>query len=278
MPRWSPAAAAIALGVVLVLVLGLGLGSLAARWTAGAPAPTGAAGRSPTPSPSAPAAPALLRDCWIPTPEGSVALSADEAKRLTSLAASRHKGPRGAKRLLRVVRRELPEATSRQSRVVAASLLGRRSTDRLACGYSRSAVEPEKPGRSGLTPRAVALRAGWTDVFGPLIAGGFASAGVRSGHVDGSSHYDGRAIDVFFRPHTDPEQRRAGRVFAQWLVAHAADYSILSIIYADQIWTSWASFAGWRPYDHPSGSRNAVLRHLDHVHVAVESGEPYRRP
>ena len=52
---------------------------------------------------------------------------------------------------------------------------------------------------------------------------------------------------------------------------------MLSVIYADRIWTSWAAYLGWRDYVHPSGdTRNPVLRHLDHVHVAVESGEPYR--
>ena len=58
-----------------------------------------------------------------------------------------------------------------------------------------------------------------------------------------------------------------------------ADHQVLSIIYADHIWTSWAAYAGWRGYVHPGATLrnrgNAVLRHLDHVHVAVESGRPY---
>ena len=92
------------------------------------------------------------------------------------------------------------------------------------------------------------------------------------------SHYDGRAVDVFFRPVGDEGQRRAGWVLAQWLVAHAQRYDVLSVIHADHIWTSWASGAGWRDYVHPSGNRtNKVLRHLDHVHVAVESGRPWWR-
>ena len=100
---------------------------------------------------------------------------------------------------------------------------------------------------------------------------------MSTGHVDGSSHYEGRAIDAFFRPLGDEEQRRRGHVFAQWLVAHAERYHVLSVIYADRIWTSWAAFLGWRDYVHPGGpTRNPVLRHLDHVHVAVESGRPYR--
>ena len=66
------------------------------------------------------------------------------------------------------------------------------------------------------------------------------------------------------------EQRAGGERGAQ-------EHHVLSVIYADRIWTSWAAYAGWRDYVHPSGdTRNPVLRHLDHVHVAVESGRPYR--
>jgi hypothetical protein len=102
---------------------------------------------------------------------------------------------------------------------------------------------------------------------------------VTTGHVDGSAHYEGRAIDVFFRPPRDREQHRRGWVFAQWVLAHAADHQVLSIIYDDHIWTSWAAGLGWRDYVHPGATMrhrgNAVLRHLDHVHVAVESGHPF---
>jgi hypothetical protein len=218
----------------------------------------------------------VVKDCWVPSAAGNVSLTADEAKTLTTLAATTTNPDRREDRLAAAVEREL-DVTAAQAATVTRSLLGSRSAQRLTCAYARLAVEPEDPGPSGLTPRARRLRAAWTEVFGPLVAGGFAPGGVDSGHVDSSSHYDGRAVDVFFRPLGDEEQRRRGRVFAQWVVAHAQDYNVLSVIYADQIWTSWASYAGWREYVHPSGDRsNPVLRHLDHVHVAVESGEPYR--
>ena len=165
------------------------------------------------------------------------------------------------------------------AREAADGLVGLPGKSRLTCSYPRASVEPQEPGPSGLIPRARKLRADWTEVFGPLIAGGFASSGVTSGHVDGSAHYEGRAIDVFFRPLGDTEQRRRGWVFAQWLVAHSPDHNVLSVIYDDHIWTSWASYAGWRDYVHPGATPqnrgNAVLRHKDHVHVAVESGRPY---
>jgi hypothetical protein len=253
------------------LVAGAVTLSLSGQPTAIATPP--AAKSSPTGSPPPPA---VIKDCWVPASTGNVSLTADEAEQLTTVAATAVRPDRREERVRRAVDRLL-DVTSAEAATVAASLVGDRRTPRLTCGYSRVDVVPEDAGRSGLTPRARRLRAAWTEVFGPLIAGGFARGGVSSGHVDSSSHYDGRAVDVFFRPLGDAEQRRRGRVFAQWLVAHAQTYNVLSVIYADRIWTSWASYAGWREYVHPSGNRtNAVLRHLDHVHVAVESGRSYR--
>jgi hypothetical protein len=242
-------------------------------------APATPAGGSPAPAASSPAPaaePAVVKDCWVPTPAGNVSLTSTEAKALTTVAATATDPGRRDERLRDAVSRAL-EVTDDVAATVARSLLGDRATARLTCSYARLDVDPERMGQNGLTPRAQRLRAAWTEVFGPLVAGGFAAGGVDSGHVDSSSHYEGRAIDVFFRPLGDDEQRRRGRVFAQWLVAHAQDYGVLSVIYADRIWTSWAAYAGWRDYVHPSGNRhNPVLRHLDHVHVAVESGRPYR--
>jgi hypothetical protein len=230
---------------------------------------------APTTS-AAPASPVAVTDCWVPAPSGNIPLSSAAAKNLTTVAATANDPDRREERLHDAVSAVL-DVPGEQALLVARSLLGDRSTARLTCSYARLGVDPERPGPSGLTPRAQRLRAAWTEVFGALVAGGFEAGGVDSGHVDSSSHYDGRALDVFFRPLGDDEQRRRGRVFAQWLVAHAQDYHVLSVIYADRIWTSWAAYAGWRDYVHPSGNRtNPILRHLDHVHVAVESGRPYR--
>jgi hypothetical protein len=125
---------------------------------------------------------------------------------------------------------------------------------------------------TGLTPRANHLRAAIQAGFGRQVMGGFAPGGVSSGHVEDSSHYDGRALDVFYRPLSDRSSVR-GWALAHWLVAHADTYDVLSVIYQDRIWTVWASDAGWRPYVHPSGNRtDPVLRHLDHVHTAVVRG------
>jgi hypothetical protein len=269
MQRWRPAAGAGALAVgvlAAVVAASTGPGGPAARQPVGTPSSA---------APAAPTAPVVLTSCWVKSPTGNIPFSAEAAKRLTTVAARATDPDRREDRVRSAVDEELALPPD-QAAQLTASLLGVRSAQRLTCAHSRFAVEPEEMGPTGLTPRARRLRAAWTEVFGDLIEGGFSRGGVSSGHVDSSSHYDGRAIDVFFRPHTDAEQRRRGRVFAQWLVAHAQDYHVLSVIFADQIWTSWASW-GWREYVHPSGNRsNPVLRHLDHVHVAVESGRPYR--
>jgi hypothetical protein len=231
-------------------------------------------------SPSASiASPVVVSDCWVPPSVGNISLSSAAARDLTTDAAARGKPERVAERLATAVALagDVDPAAALEA---AGGLVGLPGKPRLVCSYPRASVEPQEPGPSGLVPRARRLRAAWTEVFGPLVAGGFASSGVTSGHVDGSAHYEGRAVDVFFRPLGDAEQHRRGWVFAQWLVAHAADHHVLSVIYDDRIWTSWAAGSGWRDYVHPGATfahrGNAVLRHKDHVHVAVESGRPYR--
>lgn len=228
--------------------------------------------------------PAVIRDCWVPTEVGNVSLTGAQARDLTTRAAdlgdtsAKSFARRAARLATAVVRATATDPGT--ARGIADGLAGKRRGTRLVCSYARTTVDPQEPGRSGLVPRARQLRTAWTEVFGALPAGGFARGGVSTGHVDGSAHYEGRAVDVFFRPVDDAEQRRRGWVFAQWLVAHAPDHNVLSVIYDDHIWTSWAAFAGWRDYIHPGateGNRgSAVQRHREHVHVAVESGRPYR--
>ena len=260
-------AVALAVGVVVAVALSSG-----PRDQPAAAGERGSASASPTAT-----LPVILSSCYVPSTPTNVSFDTDDAMALTTLAAGVRDVERGRARLEAAVARAAPDVTPAQVTDAADSLLGLRPGNRLTCSHPRATVEPQRMARDGLTPRANALRRAWTRVFGPLVAGGFAGGGISSGHVDGSSHYDGRAIDVFFRPLGDKEQRRRGHVFAQWLVAHGERYHILSVIYADKIWTSWAAFFGWRDYVHPSGdTRNPVLRHLDHVHVAVESGRPYR--
>ncbi len=150
-------------------------------------------------------------------------------------------------------------------------------------GYSPAAftcvvdtVQPNggEAAADGLTRRATDVRANLAEAFGDLQLGGFEPGGVTTGHMAGSAHYEGRAIDIFFRPVSDDNQRR-GWVIAQYLVANAARLHIAHVIFDDRIWTAGAlSEQGWRDFD-PAGPDGvdpdtlAILEHRDHVHVDV---------
>ncbi|WGX95185.1 hypothetical protein [Nocardioides sp. L-11A] len=120
---------------------------------------------------------------------------------------------------------------------------------------------------SGLTPRADAVRTELLTRFGRLQLGGFEPEGVSTGHMEGSAHYDGRAIDVFVRPISKPN-RTKGWAMAHWAVANAARLGVRTVIFDDRIWT--AGREGWRDYDPPDrpGDRK-ILEHRDHVHIDV---------
>jgi len=120
---------------------------------------------------------------------------------------------------------------------------------------------------SGLTARADAVREDLLARYGDLDLGGFAPGGVTTGHMEGSAHYEGRAIDVILRPVNDANNVRGWSV-AHYLVGNAARLDIRTVIFDDRIWT--AGRDGWRDYDPPEREGSAVvLEHRDHVHVDV---------
>ena len=55
--------------------------------------------------------------------------------------------------------------------------------------------------------------------------------------MQGSAHYDGRAIDIFVRP-ISPENKEKGWAIAQYLVAMADRLDIRTVIFDDRIWTA----------------------------------------
>jgi hypothetical protein len=122
----------------------------------------------------------------------------------------------------------------------------------------------------GLTHRADVVRREVEAVFGEQSLGGFAPGGVKDGHMEGSTHYEGRAIDIFERP-VSPANKVRGWAIAQYLVAQADRLAIQTVIFDDRIWKSGSqSKDGWRDYDPPESSGDqAVLEHRDHVHVDV---------
>ncbi|NYG56691.1 hypothetical protein [Nocardioides perillae] len=149
-------------------------------------------------------------------------------------------------------------------------------------GYSEAAFtctvdldaeeETDRLDRQGLTPRAATVREELEAVFGRLSLGGFAPGGVSSGHSADSAHYDGRAVDVFFRP-VGGDRTRRGWAVAQYLVAQADRLGVATVIFDEKIWTARRSSQGWRDYDLDTGGVDrataAILLHRDHVHVDV---------
>jgi hypothetical protein len=154
------------------------------------------------------------------------------------------------------------------ARVLASALTGN-SPHALTCRLSGTPdAERDAITSSGLTHRADVVRREVTDVFGSPPLGGFAPGGVSTGHMEGSAHYDGRAVDIFVRP-VSAENKVRGWAIAQYLVAQADRLDIQTVIFDDRIWKA-GSEEGWRDYAAPDGPGDrAILEHRDHVHVDV---------
>ncbi len=156
------------------------------------------------------------------------------------------------------------------ARVLASALTGN-SRHAFSCRYTDAPAEAsDRLKASGLTRRADAVRREVTEVFADPPLGGFAPGGVSTGHMEGSAHYEGRAVDVFVRPISSANKTR-GWAIAHYLVAQADRLKIRTVIFDARIWTSGTrSEDGWRDYDPPSSSGDrAILEHRDHVHVDV---------
>lgn len=170
-----------------------------------------------------------------------------------------------------VQRSGFPEAYRKhevRARALASTLMGY-SPAAFTCSLRGSSAERETVGARGLTPRAAEALAEVEAAFGEQSAGGFDPDGVSSGHSDGSAHYSGRAVDLFYRP-VDADARREGWATAQWLVANADRLRVSTVIYDGKIWTARRSVQGWRDYSPPNANTdNPTLMHRDHVHLDV---------
>ena len=200
-------------------------------------------------------------ECVVQTADGEVGLDRAEAKLATTAVALRARGA------------EAPDTSEIDDAVLQRLTQGPEDDAGpvLSCkGSVNEELRVEELTPSGLTPRAEQLRTAMAEVFGDQSLGGFEPGGVGGGHGEESTHYDGRAIDVFFRPVTE-ENRRQGWVLSHWLVAHAEELDIQYVIFDDQFWSARIARGGWHPYDAPAPA-NEILRHVDHVHVDVLRG------
>ncbi len=161
--------------------------------------------------------------------------------------------------------------------ILAAARVGDPTSQALAAGPAVTcriapigATGTQKESPLGLTPRAMAVRTEVRDAFGPIPDGGFGPEPALPGRSATGEHSLGRAIDFFFRPADEREQRRAGWTLANWAVANSERLGIRTVIYRDRIWTAARSVQGWREYRFRGPDPdNPVNRHLDHVHVDV---------
>lgn len=175
-----------------------------------------------------------------------------------------------------VQRSAFPDAYAQheaEARVLASALTGETTGGRFTC-VSRPSQHggTDSLDELGLTQRAGQVRADLLRAFGDeLPLGGFEPGGVTTGHMAGSAHYEGRAVDVFVRPISATNKSR-GWAIAAYLVANAHRFGIVNVIFDDRIWTAGSrSDSGWRDYRVPSSSSGdlAILEHRDHVHVDV---------
>jgi hypothetical protein len=209
-------------------------------------------------------------DCTVHARGRTVGLDRGEAERVTGALAVVRRGT--AAPSTAAVSRALDDPSAADAAAVAAAVSGA-ARAALTC---RSAGDPpaesDRLDAQGLTGRAEAVRTDLRAHFGSLPLGGFAPGGVHSGHMAGSAHYEGRAIDVFFRPIGAGNQRR-GWALAYYLVAHAQPLRIATVIFDGEIWTARRSGEGWRDYRPDTTGRSRavarVLEHRDHVHVDV---------
>jgi hypothetical protein len=166
---------------------------------------------------------------------------------------------------------EAYEDHAADARSLASALSGHSVDGKFSCVVRHDAgKESDELDDSGLTGRAAEVRLDVEAAFGDLALGGFEPGGVTDGHMKGSAHYEGRAIDIFVRPRNEANNRR-GWAIAYYLVAQADRLHIEHVIFDDMIWTSGRrSEDGWRDYD-PGDAKGdrAVLEHRDHVHVDV---------
>jgi len=126
----------------------------------------------------------------------------------------------------------------------------------------------ETMGPDGLTPRTRRAMHAVKQAFGVTNIGGSCPGGCRTGHIPGSDHYTGHAIDIMLTP-INAQDRALGDTIANWLVANADRLAVKYVIWDDRIWSAARFAEGWRPYEHPSGTKCDSHAHRDHIHLSV---------
>lgn len=211
-------------------------------------------------------------DCQVDVASRTVDLTGAQAAAVTTAVAPQVRA-RGAS-AISAVRRAAPGLSPDDAALVARAVTGQVHAALSCRNGGAGSSESDALDARGLTRRAERVRADVLARFGDLPLGGYAPGGVHSGHMPGSAHYEGRAVDVFFRP-IDAVNRTRGWALAQYLVAHASQLAIETVIFDDRIWTADRGGDGWRHYVVPdpqnahNAAERAILEHRDHVHYDV---------
>ena len=210
-------------------------------------------------------------ECTVRANGRTIDLAQTRAERAATLFTASAGGRAGARVTGSTVARELSISTV-DAEAVAAAFSGRAQAA-VSCRHV-AAAEPEtdRLDEHRLSPRAAGVRDDLRLRFPGVPLGGFAAGGVHTGHMRGSAHYEGRAIDAFVRP-VNARNKREGWALAHYLVAHASRLAVDTVIFDDRIWTARRAGEGWRDYAVATkGKPPAVVRvleHRDHVHVDV---------
>jgi len=210
-------------------------------------------------------------DCTVRAHGRVVDLDQPQAEQAATLFTASAGGRSGARATTNTVAREL-STSAEDAKAVAAAFTGR-ARAAVTCRHGGAAsTENDRLDAHGLTPRAEMVRQDLRTRFAGLPLGGFAPGGVRSGHMVGSAHYEGRAIDAFVRP-VNARNKQQGWALAHYLVAHAERLRIDTVIFDARIWTARRADEGWRAYHVDVSGKSVatarVLEHRDHVHVDV---------
>ena len=155
-----------------------------------------------------------------------------------------------------VQRSGFPEAYEEHAegaRALASALTGYSPRPVQLRGAATATLDAEEPGAARADPagRARCARPGAAS-SGDLSLGGFAPGGVTTGHMEGSAHYEGRAVDVFVRPVDDGEPAaRAGRSRSTSSPTPSGSASTTSSSTTGSGRAGRRSEEGWRDYDAP---------------------------
>ena len=162
-------------------------------------------------------------------------------------------------------RQFLPEARAAVQRAAGAEPTGRRVS---AAGLAGSTAAAGAAGGAGKLPGLQPIAQAAADTVRSQLGftgtiGGYADRNI-AGTGSKSKHALGLAIDVM------TSDRAVGDPIAAYFAGEGYEaFGVENVIWKARIYSRGR---GWRPYQHPSGSNDPTLQHMDHVHIDFREG------